>query len=181
MNSTLMSLAGLAVVAMLSTGCGSSGNAAADSGGNGGNGGSKDSTTRQQAVKFSDCMRTNGVSAFPDPDASGELTVDGVANNSRIDTSGAAWKKAIAACKDLEPSGFTGTKRTAAQQAAALEFAQCIRENGVDDFPDPDPNGPMIDTNRIPSLSGENADLSELNAAMKTCGDIHAGRAGITK
>ena len=29
-------------------------------------------------MKFSECMRENGVKEFPDPDASGELTIDGV-------------------------------------------------------------------------------------------------------
>ena len=88
-------------------------------------------------MKFAECMRENGVSEFPDPDASGELTIDGVVNGSSLDPSTAAWKEAIGACKDLQPPGFTGHKRSAEQQDAALEFAQCIRENGVKDFPDP--------------------------------------------
>jgi hypothetical protein len=134
---------------------------------------------RSQAVKFSECMRDNGVRNFPDPDASGELTADGVANNSSIDTDGPAWTKAIAACKNLQPAGFTGTKRSPDQQAASLKFAQCIRENGVKDFPDPDPNGPMVDTNRIPS-SNQPGGMAALNAAMKTCG-TYAEQAGIKK
>ena len=92
----------------------------------------------EKAVKFAECMRANGVSAFPDPDASGELTIDAVANGSSLDTSTAAFEQAISACKDLEPPGFTGHERSAQQQEAALEFAQCIRDNGVKDFPDPD-------------------------------------------
>ena len=91
-------------------------------------------------------MREHGVREFPDPDASGELTIDGVVNGSSIDTSGAAWTGAIGACKDLEPSGFTGHKRSSSQQSAALRFAQCIRENGVTDFPDPAPGQPLVDT-----------------------------------
>lgn len=174
MKSTLGSLAALAVVALISTGCGSAGGAD-----NTDTAGGSQSSAREAAVKFANCMRENGVSAFPDPDASGELTADGVANNSSVDTGSSAWKKASAACKDLEPAGFTGTKRSAAEQATSLKFAQCIRENGVQDFPDPDPNGPLIDTNRIPSLSGDNADLSELNAAMKKCGEVYAGQLGI--
>ena len=63
-------------------------------------------------MKFAECMRDNGVSEFPDPDASGELTIDGVVNGSSLDPSGAAWKQAIAACKDLQPPGFTGGKRS---------------------------------------------------------------------
>ena len=73
-------------------------------------------------------------------------------NGSSLDTSTAAWKGAIGACKDLEPSGFTGHKRSSEQQTAALEFAQCIRENGVTDFPDPTAGQPLVDTNRIPIL-----------------------------
>ena len=92
-----------------------------------------------KAVKFAECMRDNGVSEFPDPDASGELTIDGVVNGSSLDPSSAAWKQAISACKDLEPPGFTGTKATPQQRSARLEFAQCVRDNGVKDFPDPDP------------------------------------------
>ena len=62
-------------------------------------------------MKFAECMRDNGVSEFPDPDASGELTIDGVANGSSLDPSAAALKQAIGACKDLQPPGFTGDKR----------------------------------------------------------------------
>src|SRR5207244_3150640 len=36
-------------------------------------------------------------------------------------------------------------------QKAALAFAQCIRDNGVRDFPDPAKTEPLVDTNRIPS------------------------------
>jgi len=39
--------------------------------------GSSNSTAaaHEKAVKFAECMRANGVSAFPDPDACGTLTV----------------------------------------------------------------------------------------------------------
>jgi hypothetical protein len=126
-----------------------------------------------QAVKFAECMRTNGVSAFPDPDASGSLTIDQVANGSAINPNTPAFAKALDACKDLEPAGFTGQQRSSQQQEEALKFAQCIRDNGVPDFPDPSPDGPLIDTNKIPSAGGKGG-LSTLNAAMKTCHDLIA-------
>jgi hypothetical protein len=171
MSSRLGAVAALAVIALVGTGCSdeSSDNA-----------GAAGTSGRQQAVKFAECMRGHGVGAFPDPDASGELTADGVANNSSLDTTGPAWTKAIAACKDLEPSGFTGTKRSAEQQATSLKFAQCIRENGVRDFPDPDPNGPLVDTNRIPS-SNSKGGMAAINAAMKECGDVYAAELGLRK
>ena len=61
-------------------------------------------------------------------------------------------KQAIDACKDLEPPGLHG-ESGAQQQAAALEFAQCIRENGVKDFPDPANGEPLVDTNSHPIVA----------------------------
>ncbi len=43
-------------------------------------------TARTKALKFAECMRANGADAFPDPDASGRLTIDAVANGSSVDT-----------------------------------------------------------------------------------------------
>jgi hypothetical protein len=132
---------------------------------------------RAKAVKFAECMRTNGVSGFPDPDASGALTIDAVANGSSLDTSSTAFTQALSACKDLEPSGFTGHKRSPQEQEAALAFAQCIRDNGVRDFPDPAKDEPMIDTNRIPSAATPGG-MSILHAAMHKCGQ-YASAAGV--
>jgi hypothetical protein len=168
MRRTLRPLAALAMVALLSAGCS---NAAAQTG-------NTNAATREQAVKFAQCMRKNGVREFPDPDASGDLTIDGIANGSSLDTNSAAFKQAIVACKDLQPAGFMGHKRSAQEQQAALEFAQCIRDNGVKDFPDPDPDGPLVDTDRIPSVAGGARSISEVNQAMRKCRDL-AANAGV--
>ena len=165
----LVALIGL--IGLIVAGCSNT----ADTGSNGG--GSKNATTHEKAVKFAECMRHNGVSAFPDPDASGHLTIDDVANGSSLDTSTAAFRQALSACKDLEPSGFTGHKRSAPQQKDALRFAQCIRDNGVKDFPDPTPGAPLVDTNRIPSAA-EDGGMSILNAAMQKCRAFVAGIVG---
>jgi hypothetical protein len=208
MHRTRRTLAALAMVAVLTAGCSiapvgaatvSSGgsntaatqNALASTGSGGGNitaatapagngsgGASNAAATRQQAVKFAECMRANGVKQFPDPDASGQLTIDAIANGSSLDTNSAAFKQAISACKDLEPAGFTGAKRSPEQQKVALKFAQCIRDNGVKDFPDPAPDAPLIDTNRIPSAN-RNGGMSMLHAAMQKCRGL-AANAGVT-
>jgi hypothetical protein len=123
-------------------------------------------------------MRDNGVSNFPDPDASGQFTIDAVANGSGVDTNSAAFQQALSACKDLEPPGFTGNQRTPQQQEAGLKFAQCIRDNGVPDFPDPTPDGPLIDTNRIPSAATSGG-MSALHAATQKCQSF-AAAAGAT-
>jgi hypothetical protein len=134
-------------------------------------------TARAKAVKFAECMRTNGVRGFPDPDASGALTIDAVANGSSVDTSSATFKQAVSTCKGLEPSGFTGHERSPQEQEAALAFAQCIRDNGVKDFPDPGKTDPLVDTNRIPSAATPGG-ASILNAAMHTCSQ-YASAAGV--
>jgi hypothetical protein len=173
MRSTLRPLAALAMVALLSTGC-SNATAATRTASN------PTVSPRGEAVKFAACMRANGVREFPDPDASGTYTIDGIANGSSLDTSSAAFKQAIAACKDLQPPGFIGHKRTAQEQENALKFAQCIRDNGVRDFPDPTPDGPLVDTNRIPSVAGSgDRTIPDLNAAMKKCRDLAANAGAV--
>ena len=149
----------------------------ATTGGGANTGDSTSASKREQGVKFAECMRKNGVPAFPDPDASGQLTLDAVANHSSVDPSARAFTQAMSACEKLEPAGFTGSKRSAAQQSAGLKFAACIRHNGVPDFPDPLPNGPLVDTNRIPSAATSSG-MSILNAAMHKCGNA-AAAAGV--
>jgi hypothetical protein len=186
MSRTLRPLAALAMVAMvvvISAGCGgthSSGGTSttAPAGNTGtGNSGTKSASPHTKAVKFAECMRANGVSAFPDPDATGALTIDAVANGSSLDTSSGAFEQALGACKDLEPPGFTGHERSAQEQVGALKFAQCMRENGVKDFPDPVNGEPLVDTNRIPS-SATPGGMSILNAAMQKCDASAAGVQG---
>jgi hypothetical protein len=170
MHRALRPLAALAVVVLLSAGCS---NAAAQTGT-----GSNAAANREQGMKFADCMRKNGVRAFPDPNASGELTIDAIANGTSLNTDSAAFKQALSTCKDLQPAGFMGTKRSAQEQEAALKFAQCVRENGVKDFPDPTEDGPLIDTSRIPSVERAGVPPRSnpvFNAALQKCRDFSAG------
>jgi hypothetical protein len=164
MSRALLPLVALAIVALISAGC-SNAPAGTGAGSDGGNA----SAAREQALKFAQCMRNNGIREFPDPDASGTVTIETIANGTSIDTNSPAFQQAITACKDLEPAGFTGATRSPEQQQAALKFAQCIRDNGVNDFPDPAPDAPMIDTNRIPSTDTPGG-MTILHAAMQKCG-----------
>ena len=163
---------GLIVMAALISACGSSAPAETGTGSS-----SNTAASAQKGVKFAECMRSNGVSKFPDPGGSGKFTIDAVVNGSSLDPSAPAFKQAISACKALEPAGFTGGKRNPEQMQAALKFAQCIRENGVKDFPDPINGQPLVDTNRIPSAN-QPGGMSILNAAMQNCRDLVAAAAG---
>ena len=174
MSRTPRPVAALATIAMVALigACGSNAPAATGAG--------NPAANVAQAVKFAQCMRANGVSNFPDPDASGALTIDGVINGSSLDPNSATFQQAISACKDLEPPGFMGNTRSAQQQEAALKFAQCMRDNGVADFPDPTANGPIIDTTRIPSMAGKNPRSDPgFSAAQNKCGAIYSGQMGL--
>jgi hypothetical protein len=168
-------LAALGLIAMVALigACGSSTPAETGSGGN-------SAANAGQAVRFAACMRSNGVSDFPDPGASGKFTIDGIANGSSLDVSTPAFKQAMSACEDLEPAGFTGSKRSSQEQQAALKFAKCMRGNGVPDFPDPTPSGPLIDTSRIPSAAGRGArSIPGFPAAASKCTAIYSGKLGL--
>jgi hypothetical protein len=159
------------MVALIGAGCSNS----ADENGDAGNA----NANYESAVKFSECMRDNGVAEFPDPDASGELTIDGVLNGSSLDPESPAWRNAAAACKDLEPPGYTGDDElTPEEQEGRLAFAQCMRDNGVEDFPDPVEGEPLVDTRKIPSAATSSGH-SAVNAAMQACRD-GAAAAGVT-
>ena len=127
-------------------------------------------TAQEKAVKFAECMRANGVPHFPDPDPKGQV-------NFGVDVSRDVWLKAIDACKALKPPGALSSKRTPKEQAASLRFAQCVRDHGVKDFPDPVNGEPMIDTYKIPS-SNKPGGMTILNAAVQECGAILKRAAG---
>jgi hypothetical protein len=166
MNRQLRPLVALALIALISAGCGS--NAASETGtaGSSGSGGNKKATDRDKGVKFAECMRGNGVSDFPDPNAKGEFEYG-------VSVTPAVWKQATTACKDLQPPGTLSSKRTPKQQSASLKFAQCVRENGVKDFPDPVNGEPVINTYKIPS-SNQPGGMTILNAAIAKCRNLAA-------
>lgn len=179
MNMTLRPLAALALIVMIVSisACGSR---APDSTG-GSTGTSTQSSTgtdsastigsatssaskREKGVKFAECMRGNGVSDFPDPNANGEFIYG-------VSVTPAVFTKAVDACKALQPPGSLSGQRSPKQQSLALKFAECVRSNGVPDFPDPVNGQPLIDTTKIPS-SNLPGGMSILNAATHKCGGL---------
>jgi hypothetical protein len=179
----LVALALAGLVSVISVGCGSNDSAengstasstgtASSSGtpGSSGTGGSKKLTARDKAVKFAECVRAHGVSDFPDPDEKNQFEYG-------VSVTPAVWEKAVNACKDLQPPGTLSGKRTPKQQSASLRFAQCIRDHGVKDFPDPVNGEPLVDTYKIPS-SNRPGGMAILNAAMQKCGKVLGEAAG---
>jgi hypothetical protein len=98
----------LAMLALIVAGCSNASVGAVSSGGDSRAATAGSGTAHERAVEFAQCMRANGISAFPDPAASGAVTIEQIAHGSAVDTSSAAFERALNACKDLEPAGFTG-------------------------------------------------------------------------
>jgi hypothetical protein len=169
--SVALALAG--VIGLIGAGCGS--NASSESGtstatATPSSGADKKLTARDKAVKFAECIRAHGVSDFPDPNEHNQFEYG-------VSVTGAVWKQATTACKDLQPPGTLSGKRTPQQQSASIRFAQCIREHGVKDFPDPVNGEPLVDTYKIPS-SNTAKGMAILNAAMHKCGSVLKEAAG---
>jgi hypothetical protein len=182
MSRTPRSPAAFAVVALISVisaGCGSNGPSETGTASNSSttsstattsSGADKKLTARDKAVKFAECIRAHGVRDFPDPNEKNQFEYG-------VSVTPAVWNKATTACKDLQPPGTLSGKRSPKQQSAALRFAQCIRDNGVKDFPDPVNGEPLVDTYKIPS-SNKPGGMAILNAAMRKCRDVLQRAAG---
>ncbi|HEY4412454.1 MAG TPA: hypothetical protein VGN06_05605 [Gaiellaceae bacterium] len=94
---------------------------------------------QQDALKYAECMRSNGVPSFPDPNPGGGFTFHVGAGG---DPSSPAFEAAQAKCQKLMPipGGLApgSTTHPSAQWLAQMEkAAQCMRRHGIPAFPDP--------------------------------------------
>jgi hypothetical protein len=107
---------------------------------------------------YAQCMRDNGVPDFPDPNADGRFALD----HDEFDRDDPTFQAASEECRDLAPGGEhqnTGDPATVEQMR---EFSQCMRDNGLPDFPDPDADG------RLRGI-GHEAGGPTYDAAMEAC------------
>ncbi|WP_051808763.1 hypothetical protein [Actinoplanes subtropicus] len=128
-------------------------------------------------LKFSKCMRDHGISWFPDP-SDGKMSV--------MIPKGQDAKKLEAAqeaCKQYMPDGGEMHKPSAEELQEARDMAKCMRENGVPNFPDPNPDGGIsIDPKKL----GTGPDDPLWKKAEKACeqyapkGHVQQGAVGGT-
>ncbi|WP_329246423.1 hypothetical protein OG417_51650 [Actinoallomurus sp. NBC_01490] len=146
--------ASAAALALTVAGCGGSGDAKSSSSG---------SNTLEQAVKYAQCMRENGVTNFPDPDKNGRFVIAAGGSN----RNSPQFKKAQQACESQEPPGMKDdSKDVAKAQTEWLKFAQCMRKNGIQDFPDPQDGRLKVPRDRI------NVNSPQFKKAMTACRDV---------
>jgi hypothetical protein len=144
-------LAALAVAGLLGA-CG--GNGGGEGGSNGGSGEQAEGEENGQALyDWVECMRGEGIEV-PDPtrDAQGNLVITGDGWDMRPpgvgqpgaasfgEYSGEEMQPAQEACgrAPMTAPGVRSDETVQQEQEQLLAFAECMREHGIEDFPDPD-------------------------------------------
>ncbi|MET8148199.1 hypothetical protein ACIBSW_31290 [Actinoplanes sp. NPDC049668] len=96
-------------------------------------------------LKFSQCMREQGLTWFPDPNTDGGIQI-----RPPKGTDKAKIDAAMEACKKWAPNGGDHGPADPEMLEQARQMAQCMRENGVEKFPDPKPDGSIqIDGRKV--------------------------------
>lgn len=118
-------------------------------------------------VKFAECMREHGIDMpDPDPDSKGfGIAIPQGTSKPEADA-------AIEACKEFMPGGGEPVQASPEQLAAMREFAKCMRENGIENFPDPSTEGGIqIGSNRDDPNSID-PESQEFKDAQNACEDL---------
>jgi hypothetical protein len=89
----------------------------------------------QKVVAYSRCMREHGIPKFPDPKPGPNGEPNLQITPDQIGAGQAQLQAAERACQSLAPP--SSPTRDQGQYEAALRYADCMRKNGVPDFPDP--------------------------------------------
>jgi hypothetical protein len=151
-----LTLAALAALALLGAGC-SSGEKPA------GTPSSPSVSPDELGVKFAQCMREHGVD-MPDPKPG-----EGIQLRVGPDTSRETVNAALEVCREFNPQGnggpAGGNPRTAEN---VRKFAQCMRDNGVESFPDPTDQGGVL-------VDGSVAQDPDFKAAQQKCQGLISG------
>jgi hypothetical protein len=123
----------------------------------------------ERALKFAACMRENGVPMEdPEPGQAGRVRIGGNGDGERIDRE--TMEAAQEACQKHSPFGEKGPRQDPEMAENMRKFAQCMRDNGVPDFPDPDGGRMMLDKSI--------AEDPDFEAAQEKCGEILPNRPG---
>jgi hypothetical protein len=167
--------AAVASGALLLAGCGGSTPTAAGTGTTGPNqsGGPSPGQAAQAAFKYSACMRNHGVTNFPDPKVStspGQVRIAMMAPANL--NSSPHFKSAQQACNSImpQPSKSDLAAQAAQQRAHAaglLSFAKCVRDHGINGFPDPDSQGRL--TLEMLQSAGIDVHATQVLAAARAC------------
>ncbi len=128
---------------------------------------------QQAAVNFASCMRSHGVTNFPDPTSPREFKLS-MSSGSAV-TRSPAFQSSATACQHLlggnPPSQSAAHSR--AQTTALLAFARCLRRHGFPSFPDPTSSGQL--THGMLATAGINLHQPAVLQAADTCVSVTHG------
>jgi hypothetical protein len=97
---------------------------------------------QEQMLKFAQCMREHGIQ-MDDPKPGEGIKLPGVVDPQKADA-------AMQACKQYLPGGGEPNKPDPGQLEQLRKYAQCMRDQGIKNFPDPDPNeGLKLDPGKL--------------------------------
>ena len=153
-------LVGIAVLlALTSTGC---------SGGDSNSGGSKTKAASKEEMRaewltYAKCMRDHGVSWYPD--TMGTSDDDVKAFERRLDAD-PKTPSALRQCAELMPQPGNDTADKSKQLESQRTFAKCMREQGIDYYPDPTGEGAA---SKDPALSRRIQGDPKFPAAERKC------------
>jgi hypothetical protein len=168
--SILTTVVAAAAFSLLMAGCGSNSPSSSSVSASGDH--STPAQTQQEAVRFSDCMRSHGVPNFPDPTTSPHAFKSAF-NPSSAHSPG--FLPAETACRHLLPPGGQDQSpaHSQAQIAALLAFARCLRTHGFPNFPDPTTGGEI--TREMIASAGINLDQPAAVHAADACVGVTHG------
>jgi hypothetical protein len=175
MRTTPLSLLACAAVCAAVAGCGSSGPTTSNTTNSSGGGVGGPQGAAAAAFAYSRCMRSHGVSDFPDPvvttsPGQTSIKIRAVAK----DNGSPQFTAAQTACQHLLPG--PESESPAARQAhahALLAFARCLRSHGLARFPDPNSQGQI--TMAMITAAGINLHAPNVLPAARACVGVTHG------
>jgi hypothetical protein len=121
-------------------------------------------------------MRSHGVSDFPDPTVGSNGLPSWTSSGTQAPADqpqAPAYRAAQRVCKkDLPNIGPHTSAEKAATDAAALKYANCMRSNGVPNFPDPNGHG-AIQIQEAPGVLDESS--PQFQKAETACKSLDNG------
>jgi hypothetical protein len=124
------------------------GSGSASSSSSGGQTNASQAQARQDVLEFARCMRSHGVSNFPD-----DLNFQNIPG---LNPSAPAFKTAQTACQHLLPVKTAPAAAPSARTHAKLvRLANCLRAHGYPNMPDPRPDPPPTHSSQYGTLYGE--------------------------
>jgi hypothetical protein len=132
-------------------------------------GGPKSLGALAEMMAYARCMRTHGISDFPDPTRNpggpgGSFQFSG-GPGSDLNPHNPSYEAANKACQPLLPNGGAIPAPSATQLAAEVKLAACMRTHGFPAFPDPNGQGAFV-------LHNFDMSSPEVQSAFKTCDSL---------